>query len=56
MPRLSVAHYNTTGHITVVENFNIVGREEQNLAKSIKEAISIPILEHRQIPSTTYMG
>ena len=31
-------HYNTTGHNTTIENFSIVGREDQNLIRAIKEA------------------
>ena len=42
-------HYNTTGHITTVENFSIVGREEQNLARSIKDAIFIRVNDPPQI-------
>ena len=30
-------HSNTTGHTTSLENFSIVGREEQNLSRLIKE-------------------
>ena len=36
-------HYNTTGHITTVENFSIVGREDQNHMRTIKEDIYIRI-------------
>ena len=32
-------HYNTTGHSTTIENFSIVGREDQKLIRAIKEAI-----------------
>ena len=32
-------HQNVTGHTTLVENFNIIGREGQNMARAIKEAI-----------------
>ena len=55
-------HFNTTGHSISVENFNIVGREEQNLKRAIKEALYIrvnnPSLNRKcwQIPSDTYMG
>ena len=54
-------HSNTTGHTTLLENFSIVDREEQNLSRLIKESIfirqqSIPEQEHRQIPSALYMG
>ena len=34
-------HYNTTAHSTTIENFSIVGREDQNLIRAIKEAIYI---------------
>ena len=36
-------HYNTTGHQVFIENFSIVGREEQNLMRAIKEAIYIRV-------------
>ena len=36
-------HFNTTGHSMSVENFNIVGREEQNLKRAIKEALYIRV-------------
>ena len=36
-------HFNTTGHSISVENFNIVGREEQNLKRAIKEALYIRV-------------
>ena len=36
-------HFNTTGHSISVENFNIVGREDQNLKRSIKEALYIRV-------------
>ena len=55
-------HSNTTGHTTTLNNFSIVGREEQNLPRLIKEIIvhkgqqSIPEQKHRQIPSATHMG
>ena len=31
-------HYNTSGHLVSIDNFNIVGREDQNLMRTIKEA------------------
>ena len=55
-------HSNTTGHTTSLENFSIVGREEQNLSRLIKESMfirgqqSISEQEHRQVPSASYMG
>ena len=36
-------HYNITGHSTTIENFSIVGREDQNLIRAIKEAIYIRV-------------
>ena len=39
-------HFNTTGHNISVENFNIVGREDQNLKRAIKEAIYIRVNIH----------
>ena len=36
-------HHNTTGHDIFLDNFSIVGREDQNLTKSIKKAIFIRV-------------
>ena len=36
-------HFNTTAHSISVENFNIVGREDQNLKRAIKEALYIRV-------------
>ena len=36
-------HYNTTGHKICIENFGIVGREDQNLMRTIKEALYIRV-------------
>ena len=36
-------HYNTTGHGNTIKNFSIVGREDQNLIRAIKEAIYIRV-------------
>ena len=36
-------HFNTTGHSISVENLNIVGREDQNLKRAIKEALYIRV-------------
>ena len=36
-------HFNITGHNTTIENFSIVGREDQNLIRAIKEAIYIRV-------------
>ena len=38
-------HFNTTGHQVSLENFSIVGREEQNLIRAIKEALARNIKE-----------
>ena len=34
-------HYNITDHNVPIENFSIVGREDQNLMRTIKEALYI---------------
>ena len=55
-------HSNISGHTTSLDNFSIVGREEQNLSRLIKEFYvhkskwSIPKQEHGQIPSASFMG
>ena len=36
-------HQNTTGHEVSLDNFTIVGREENNIARNIKEAIFIRV-------------
>ena len=36
-------HYNITGHSISIDNFNIVGREDQNLMRAIKEALYIRV-------------
>ena len=36
-------HSNTTGHTTTLDNFSIVGREEQNLSRLIKESMFIRV-------------
>ena len=36
-------HYNTTGHEVSLNNFTIVGREDNNIARNIKEAIFIRV-------------
>ena len=36
-------HFTTTGHQVSLENFSIVGREEQNLMRAIKEALYIRV-------------
>ena len=36
-------HSNITGHQVTIDNFNIVGREDQNLSRAIKEALYITV-------------
>ena len=36
-------HFNTTGHKLPLDNFSIVGREDQSIARAIKEAILIRV-------------
>ena len=36
-------HYNITGHEVFLDNFSIVGRDYQNIARTIKEAILIRV-------------
>ena len=36
-------HSNNTGHQVTIDNFNIVGREDQNLNRAIKEALYIRV-------------
>ena len=36
-------HYNITGHNVTIENLSIVGREDQNLMRTIKEALYIRV-------------
>ena len=36
-------HFNISGHIFTIDNFSIVGREEQNLTRTIKEALYIRV-------------
>ena len=36
-------HQNTTGHEVSLNNFTIVGREDNNIARNIKEAIFIGV-------------
>ena len=42
-PSLIYDHHNITGHETSIENFSLVGREDQNLIRAIKEAIYIRV-------------
>ena len=61
-PPPSMTTINITGHNVIIDNFSIVGREDQNLCRWIKEALYMwvnnPSLnkEHRQVPSASYMG
>ena len=36
-------HYNTSGHTVTIDNFHIAGREDQNLMRTIKEALYIRV-------------
>ena len=36
-------HLNNTGHNVTIDNFSIVGREDQNLMRTIKEALYIKV-------------
>ena len=36
-------HSNITGHQVTIDNFNIIGREDQNLSRAIKEALYIRV-------------
>ena len=36
-------HFNTTGHCITIDNFSLVGREDQNLNRAIKEALFIRV-------------
>ena len=42
-PSLIYDHYKITGHETSNENFSIVGQEDKNLIRAIKEAIYIRV-------------
>ena len=42
-PSLKHDHYNITGHTTTIGNFSIVWREDQNLIRTIKEALYIRV-------------
>ena len=46
-------HHNTTGHDLSIENFSIVGREDQSITRYIKEAI---LIRFNDPISATYMG
>ena len=55
-------HSSRSGHEVNIDNFSIVGREDQNLIRTIKEALYIRVnnpslnKKHRQVPSTSHMG
>ena len=36
-------HHNITGHEVSLDNFSMVGREDQNIARTIREAILITL-------------
>ena len=42
-PSLIYDHHNTTGHELSLDNFKIVGREDQNITRAIKVAILIRV-------------
>ena len=42
-PSLIHDHHNITGHELSLENFSIVGREDQSIARAIKETILIKV-------------
>ena len=42
-PSLMHDHHNITCHKVSLDNFSIVGREDQNIARTIKEAILIRV-------------
>ena len=42
-PSLIHHHSNTTGHITTQDNFQIIGREDHGIARTIKGSISIRV-------------
>ena len=42
-PSQTYDHFNTTGHTITLENFSIVGKEDQNIMRLITEAIYIRI-------------
>ena len=42
-PSLIYDQYNITGHKISIDNFSIVGREDQNLMRNIKEALYIRV-------------
>ena len=61
-PSLIHDHYNTTGHEVSLDNFSRVGRDDQSMTRTIREAIlnrvNDPSLNRKywQIPAATYSG
>ena len=55
-------HYNISGHMVSIDSFSIVGKEDQNLMRTIKEDLYISVNNpslNRNIgkyPSATYLG
>ena len=43
VPSAIFKYQNTTGHITTVDNFQIIGREGNNIARAMKEATYIKV-------------
>ena len=49
-------------HEVTINNFTIIGREDQHLTRAIKEALFIRVNDpslkqkHRQVPSASHMG
>ena len=41
VPSPTCDHYNISGHLVSIDNFSIVGTEDQNLMRTIKEALNI---------------
>ena len=61
-PSPIIDHHTTTGHEVSLDNFSIVGREDNSNARNIKEAIFIKVndpshqQEHWQVPAATHLG
>ena len=54
-------HYNISDHLVSIDNFSIVGREDQNLMRIIKEALYLRVnnpslKKYRQVPPATHLG
>ena len=43
VPSTIYDHYNTTGHLVSIDRFSIVEREDQNLMRTIKDALYIRV-------------